>query len=80
MHIKTWLEDVLQHGNDQVKAILVANKSDVAGKRQGFYISFLLLVSAQEGKDFAELHGMLYVETSARSGENVEEVRFQTQN
>jgi Ras-related protein Rab-2A len=35
VHIKDWLEDVKSHGNDQIKSILVANKSDLHEKRQG---------------------------------------------
>jgi GTPase SAR1 family protein len=65
MHVKTWLEDVLTHGHEDIKICLVANKCDLESLRQ---------VSTKEGKDFAEKHGMLYLETSARQGQNVDQV------
>ncbi|KAJ3368541.1 Ras- protein Rab-2A [Kappamyces sp. JEL0680] len=72
-HIQSWLEDgtpplltsVSMHGNDEIKSILVANKCDQESKRQ---------VSREEGMEFAKRHGLLYIETSAKSGKNVEEV------
>ncbi|KAJ3305220.1 Ras- protein Rab-2-B [Kappamyces sp. JEL0829] len=53
------------HGNDEIKSILVANKCDQESKRQ---------VSREEGMEFAKRHGLLYIETSAKSGKNVEEL------
>ncbi|KAI9203115.1 ras-related protein rab-2A-like protein [Polychytrium aggregatum] len=63
-HLLTWLEDVRQHGNEDIITMLVANKSDLASKR---------VVSRAEGEAFAKKHNLLYIETSAKSGENVEE-------
>ena len=56
---------VTLHGNDQIKSILVANKCDQEVKRQ---------VSREEAIAFANQHGLLYIEASAKSGKNVEEV------
>lgn len=60
----SWLEDVKQHGNESIKTMLVANKSDMPDKRQ---------VSTEEGEDFARKYGLLYIETSAKSGSNVDD-------
>ncbi|KAJ3232138.1 Ras- protein Rab-2A [Chytriomyces hyalinus] len=61
-HLVTWLEDVKQHGNEEIITILIANKADLADQRQ---------VSREEGEAFAAEHGLLYTEASAKSGENV---------
>ncbi|KAI8616838.1 ras family-domain-containing protein [Chytriomyces sp. MP71] len=60
-HLVTWLDDVKSHGNDDIKTILIANKSDMAEHRQ---------VSREEGEAFAAKHGLLYTEASAKTGEN----------
>ncbi|KAI8899511.1 ras family-domain-containing protein [Globomyces pollinis-pini] len=64
LHLLSWLEDVKQHGNDHIKTIVVANKCDLAHKRQ---------VTREEGEAFAEKNGLLYLEASAKTGLNVEE-------
>ena len=45
--------------------VLVGNKSDLADKRQ---------VSIEEGQELAEKYGMKFYETSAKTGENVNEI------
>ena len=45
--------------------VLVGNKSDLNDRRQ---------VNTEEGQELAEKYGMLFFETSAKSGENVEDV------
>ncbi|KAL5040140.1 hypothetical protein RTP6_007189 [Batrachochytrium dendrobatidis] len=64
MHLMSWLDDVHQHGNDKVMTILVANKCDLEAKRQ---------VTKEEGEAFAKKHGLLYLETSAKTGFQVEQ-------
>ncbi|KAJ3415987.1 Ras- protein Rab-2A [Chytridiales sp. JEL 0842] len=64
MHLLSWLEDVKQHGNEEIKTALIANKSDLTARRQ---------VTREEGEAFAKKNGLLYFESSAKSGENVEE-------
>ena len=63
LHLQSWLDDVLQHGNDKIKIMLLANKSDLNARRQ---------VSEEEGQQFAKTNGLLYLETSARTGSQVE--------
>jgi GTPase SAR1 family protein len=45
--------------------VLVGNKCDLEKERE---------VSEEEGKELAETNGMLFFETSAKTGKNVEEV------
>ena len=55
------------HGNDLLKICLVANKCDLESKRA---------VSREEGEAFAKACGILYCESSAKSGRNVEDVSW----
>ena len=59
--INNWLGFVNQYTNkEQVKLILVGNKNDLEKK-----------VTYEEGKNFAEKEGMLFFETSAKTGDGV---------
>ena len=49
--------------------VLVGNKSDLERNRE---------VTEEEGREFAEKNGMLFFETSAKTGKNVEEVFTQS--
>lgn len=61
-----WLEEVNRNGVDEnVPRILIANKSDLVGKR---------VVGEAEAKVFASQNGYMYAETSASSGKNVQDV------
>ncbi|PSR80270.1 P-loop containing nucleoside triphosphate hydrolase protein [Coniella lustricola] len=66
-HVTDWLNDLRQIAEPDIVVILVGNKADLAddGKRE---------VSQHEAQDWAKRNGVLrYVETSAKSGEGVEE-------
>lgn len=74
-HVTDWLNDLRQIAEPDIVVILVGNKADLAssdssssdtGPRRE--------VSSAEAADWARRNGVLrYVETSAKSGENVEE-------
>lgn len=70
-HVTDWLNDLRQIAEPDIVVILVGNKADLAAspgapdRRE---------VSSAEAADWARRNGVLrYVETSAKSGENVEE-------
>lgn len=63
--IQSWVEDVRNQSPKTVMLILVGNKIDLEEKRQ---------VSYDEGKALAEKNGMVFFETSAKTGENVKEM------
>ena len=47
--------------------MLIGNKCDLEARRE---------VRREEGENFAREHGLVFMETSAKTAENVEEVRF----
>jgi len=63
-HLASWLEDAKQHANPNMTIMLVGNKADLEHRRA---------VTKEEGAAFAEEHGLLFLETSAKTSANVEE-------
>lgn len=64
-HVTDWLNDLRQIAEPDIVVILVGNKADLANEKRE--------VSADEASEWARRNGVLrYVETSAKSGENVE--------
>jgi Ras-related protein Rab-2A len=72
--VRTWLADVREHADPHVTCILVGNKVDLCdpstepspnNRRQRE-------VSTEEAQQYAQEEGLLFVEASAKSGENVE--------
>ncbi len=64
-----WIEDCKNSSPKTVFMVLVGNKSDLERNRE---------VTEEEGREFAEKNGMLFFETSAKTGKNVEEVFTQS--
>lgn len=65
-HVTDWLNDLRQIAEPDIVVILVGNKADLASEKRE--------VSSEEALEWAKKNGVLrYVETSAKSGENVEE-------
>lgn len=58
-------EDAKTHANSNMTIILVGNKSDLDHRRA---------VTYEEGSAFAKEHGLIFLETSAKTAANVEEV------
>ena len=63
-HINKWLNEVKANGSKDVCCILIGNKKDLEEQRQ---------VKFEEGKDLAEKNNLLFLETSAKTAENVQE-------
>ena len=63
--VTTWLNDLHTLGHPNAVAYLVGNKADLADSRS---------IGMQEATDFASKHGLEYVETSASSGQNVNDL------
>ena len=63
-NLNSWLIEVEKNASKDVNKILVANKCDLEDRRK---------ISFEQGKEFAETHGMKFFETSAKSAHNVED-------
>ena len=68
-HLSRWLEEARQNGNPDMVIMLIGNKSDMEARRQ---------VSFAEGEKFAADHGLIFLETSAKTAAFVEEAFCRT--
>lgn len=64
-HLAGWLEDARNHANSNMTIMLIGNKCDLAHRRA---------VTFEEGQQFAKENGLIFMETSAKTAQNVEEV------
>ena len=64
-HCENWLKEIKENGDKDVTVILVGNKIDLEKERQ---------VSKEDAQKFAEMNGLLFIETSAKEAKNVYEV------
>ena len=64
-HISNWIEDCLAQSPKTVFMVLVGNKSDLNESRK---------VSFQEGQEMAKNNHLMFFETSAKTGENVDKI------
>lgn len=63
-NLTTWLEEARAHSNNKdMVIILVGNKCDMESRRKVRY---------EEGEAFAKEHGLLFIETSAKTATNVD--------
>ncbi len=62
MNLENWVNEAFKSIGHPVPMLVVANKIDLPDR----------VVTTQEGIAFAKSHGFLYVESSAKTGENVE--------
>lgn len=63
-HLTRWLEEAKQNSSSSMVFMLVGNKCDQEQRR---------VVSFKEGEAFAKAHGMIFLETSAKTSVNVDE-------
>uniref|UniRef100_A0A1I8FVF7 Ras-related protein Rab-2A n=1 Tax=Macrostomum lignano TaxID=282301 RepID=A0A1I8FVF7_9PLAT len=68
-HLTTWLQDARQHSSSNMVIMLIGNKSDLDSRRD---------VKREEGEAFAKEHGLIFMETSAKTAANVEEAFIDT--
>jgi len=61
--LELWLRETKANSNATLTTVLVGNKADLEGER---------VVSRTEAEQFAEAHGLNYVEASAKTGLNVD--------
>ena len=64
-NVQTWIEDCKNQSPKTIFMVLVGNKNDLEDKRQ---------VKYEDGMELANKNGMMFYETSAKSGFNVEEI------
>jgi len=63
-HLPSWLEDCRKYSNQNITIMLIGNKCDMESKRA---------VSREEGEEFAKKNNLTFLETSAKTSENVEQ-------
>ncbi|KAL4376193.1 hypothetical protein GQ457_02G005000 [Hibiscus cannabinus] len=68
-HLAGWLEDARQHANANMTVMLIGNKCDLSHRRA---------VSSEEGEQFARENGLVFMEASAKTAQNVEEAFIST--
>ncbi|KYR01893.1 Rab GTPase [Tieghemostelium lacteum] len=68
-HLTTWLTDARNLTNPNTVIMLIGNKKDLEGQRD---------VTYEEASAFAKQNGLIFVESSAKTGENVEEAFLRT--
>lgn len=62
---KTWVKELQRQASPNIIIALAGNKSDLADKR---------VVEAEEAQVYAEENGLLFMETSAKTASNVNEI------
>lgn len=90
-HLASWLEDARQHANPNMTIMLIGNKADLSVRQHITYIiesmHLLMLafglqhrraVSVEEGQEFAKEHGLIFLETSAKTSLNVDDAFINT--
>ncbi|CDJ58443.1 WD-repeat proein, putative [Eimeria maxima] len=78
VHLSRWLEEVRQNSNPYMTIILVGNKSDLERREVTFQevsdaAGTVAVVGAGGGQDFARQNNLIFLETSAKTAQNVEE-------
>ena len=66
-HINTWLNDAKNYTRSECSVIIVGNKTDLDNLRQ---------VKYSEGQKFSEENNLLYIESSANTGNNIGQIFY----
>ena len=64
-NVKNWLQDIHEESPKTVLICLIGNKIDLEDKR---------IITFDEGKKFATENGIIFMETSAKTGEGINEI------
>lgn len=62
---RTWIRELQRQADPSIVIALCGNKSDLSARRQ---------VSQEEAKKYADEEGLMWTETSAKTGEGVTEI------
>ncbi|XP_022939060.1 ras-related protein RABF1-like [Cucurbita moschata] len=62
---KYWVKELQKHGRSDIILALVGNKADLQEERK---------VSVQDGTEYAEKNGLFFIETSAKTADNINEL------
>ncbi|OMO54119.1 Small GTPase superfamily [Corchorus capsularis] len=65
---KKWVQELQRQGNPNLLMALVANKSDLDSRRE---------IDNEEAEQFAQDNGMFFMETSAKTAHNVNELFYE---
>ncbi|KAK9664304.1 hypothetical protein RND81_14G032200 [Saponaria officinalis] len=60
-----WVKELQKHGSPDIVMALVGNKADLQDRRE---------VPTEDGKEYAEKNGMFFIETSAKTADNINQL------
>jgi small GTP-binding protein len=60
-----WVKELQKHGNPDIVMALVGNKADLHESRS---------VQSQDARDYADKNGMFFIETSAKTADNINQL------